>query len=148
MRRLPAALMSAVLIAAALLAGPAAGSEKAEGGKVTPTVLLSPVALPVIVDGQLANYIYVTLRLSLSAKADSSKLREKEPFFRDAILRAAYRTPLQKAGDPNSLDPAKFRAMILRESAAVAGPGQVVGFQLLREQPQRYLPKARPAPKG
>jgi hypothetical protein len=144
MRRLIAALA-----AAAVLAGPAAASE-AEGKKPSPTVLMSPVALPVIVDGRLANYIYVTLRLNLAPKADSAKLREKEPFFRDALLRAAYRTPLQKADDPNSLDPVKFRAAVLRESAAVAGPGQVVGFQLLRAQPQRFLPKPKPAepPKG
>ena len=141
MRRLLAALLSA-----ALVAGPAAASEPA-GKKPSTTVLMSPVALPVIVDGKLANYIYITLRLNLSSKADSTKLREKEPFFRDALLRAAYRTPLHRADDPNALDPIKLRVAVMRESAAIAGPGQVVGFQLLRAQPQRYLPKPRkPAP--
>ena len=142
MRRLLAALM-----VFALAAGPAAASGAPEKKKPSSTVLMSPVALPVIVDGKLANYIYVTLRLNLSPKADSAKLREKEPFFRDALLRAAYRTPLHKPDDPNSLDPIKLRVAVMRESAAVAGPGQVVGFQLLRAQPQRYLPKPnKPAP--
>lgn len=143
MRRLLAAL-----VVLALAAGPAAASGAAEGKKPATTVLMSPVALPVIIDGKLANYIYITLRLNLSPKADSAKLREKEPFFRDAFLRAAYRTPLHKADDPNSLDPVKLRVTIMRESAAIAGPGQVIGFQLLRAQPQRYLPRPRPPAKG
>ena len=140
MRRLLAALT--IL---ALAAGPAAASG-GEDKKPSPTVLMSPVALPVIVDGKLANYIYITLRLNLSPKADSAKLREKEPFFRDALLRGAYRTPVQKADDPNALDPVRFRALVLSSSATVAGPGQVVGYQLLRAQPQRYLPKPKKAP--
>ena len=141
MRRLLAAF-----VVLALAVSPAAASAPAEK-KPSSTVLMSPVALPVILDGRLANYIYVTLRLQLSPKADSSKLREKEPFFRDALLRAAYRTPLHRPEDPNTLDPVKLRAAVLRESAVIAGPGQVVGFQLIRAQPQRYLPKPRkPAP--
>jgi len=137
MRRLLAALLLVSLVAGPAFAS--GGEEK----KPSSTVLMSPVALPVIVDGRLANYIYITLRLQLAPKADSAKLREKEPFFRDALLRAAYRTPLHRPDDPNALDPVKLRAAILRESAAIAGPGQVVGYQLLRAQPQRYLPKPK-----
>jgi hypothetical protein len=140
MRRLFAALM-----VFALAAGPAAASDELK--KPSSSVLMSPVALPVIVDGKLANYIYITLRLNLAPKADSGKLREKEPFFRDALLRAAYRSPLHKADDPNSLDPIKLRVAVMRESAAIAGPGQVVSFQLIRAQPQRYIPRPnKPAP--
>jgi hypothetical protein len=139
--------LASLVLAAALVARPAAASE---GGTkaVAPTVLMSPVALPVIVEGRLANYIYVTLRLNLSPKVDAAKMREKEPFFRDALVRAAHRAPLWRAGDPNALDEAKLRAVILRESAVIAGPGSVTGYQLLRAQPQRYLPKIPPAPKS
>lgn len=62
-----------------------------------PTLLMSPVALPVVSDGHLVNYIYVNLRLTLSPKADADKLREKEPYFRDALVRAAHRTRLAPA---------------------------------------------------
>jgi hypothetical protein len=141
------AFLAGVILAAVPLVGSASASE-GQAPKAAPTVLMSPVALPVIIDGQLASYTYVTLRLNLSPKVDAAKVREKEPFFRDALVRAAHRTPLWKAGDPNSLDEVKLKAVILSESAAIAGPGSVTGFQLLRAQPQKYLPKPRPAPKG
>jgi hypothetical protein len=141
------ALVSVLVLAAALVAGPATASE-GETKEGAPTVLMSPVALPVIVDGRIANYIYVTMRLNLGPKVDAAKMREKEPFFRDALVRAAHNAPLWKTGDPNALDEAKLRAVIVREGAVIGGPGSVTGFQLLRAQPQRYLPKIPPAPKG
>src|SRR3569623_1276651 len=100
------ALLSCIVLVAGLLAGPAAASE-GKAKAAAPTVLMSPVALPVIVDGRLANYIYVTLRLNLGPKVDPATMREKEPFFRDALVRAAHRTALWRAGDPNVLDEAK-----------------------------------------
>jgi hypothetical protein len=139
------AFLVALALGSILVADAAAASEG--GAKPAPsTVLMSPVALPVIIDGRIANYIYVTLRLQLGPKVDAAKMREKEPFFRDAMVRAAFRAPLWRGGDPNALDEAKLRAVILRESSAITGQGSVTGYQLLRAQPQHYLPKLPAAP--
>src|SRR5665213_2573881 len=67
-------------------------------------VTLSPVAMPIIVDGQVVNYIFVTARVLLTPQADQFALRDKEPFFRDALVRAAYRTPFLLKGDFNRID--------------------------------------------
>jgi hypothetical protein len=138
-------VLAATLSIAATAAAPAAEASEAEAPKAAPTILMSPVALPVVIDGRLANYIYVTLRLNLSPRADSAKLREKEPFFRDALLRAAYRTRLYRTDDPNMLDESRLRAAILGDAARIAGPGMVTGVQILRAQPQRFLPKPKTA---
>jgi hypothetical protein len=108
-----------------------------------PTVLMDPVAMPIVVNGQLVNYVFVTIRLGLSANADPIKLRNMEPYFRDALVRVGHRTPFVRADTYTALDDAKLKLALLREAAAIAGPGQVVSAQIIREQAQHYqgLPK-------
>lgn len=130
------ALLAAVV---ALLAPAAASAGEAASPSPVPTLLMSPLPLPVVEDGRLVNYIFVNLRLTLSPKADADKLREKEPFFRDALVRAAHRTRLAAANDNNRVDEPRLRAILLAESARIAGPGVVTGVQLVRADPQHRV---------
>ena len=136
--------ISAIAFTALLAASPALANEKSAPAPA-PTVLMSPIALPVIRDGRMVNYMFVTMRLNLSPGADSGKMREKEPFFRDAVLRAAYRTSIVRADDPNLLDVPRFTALVLKATNGVAGRNSVAGIRILKQQPQRYLPKIQPA---
>ena len=113
-----------------------------------PTVLMSPVALPIVVKGQLVNYIFVTIRLGLSDKADAGKMRIKEPYFRDGLVRAAHRTPFVRTDNYTLLDDEKMKAALLREANLAAGPGMIVSAQIIREQAQHYdgLPKPTTGP--
>ena len=112
-----------------------------------PTVLMDPVAMPVVVDGKLVNYVFVTIRLGLSPDADAVKLRSMEPYFRDALVRVGHRTPFVRNDNYAKLDDARLKAALLREAAALAGPGKVVSVQIIREQAQHYdgLPKPEAA---
>ena len=132
MRRLLFALAVAAAPAMAAAAEPAKGSPPA-------TLLISPLPLPVVQDGRLVNYVYVNLRLTLSPTADADKLREKEPFFRDALVRTAHRVRLAPPKDNNTIDEARLRAVILAQAARIAGPGKVTGVQLLRADPQHHV---------
>jgi hypothetical protein len=107
------------------------------------TVLMDPVAMPVVVDGKLVNYVFVTIRLGLAADADPIKLRAMEPYFRDALVRAGHRTPFVRNDNYSALDDDKLKAALLRQAAAIAGPGMVVSAQIIREQAMHYdgLPK-------
>lgn len=141
------ALIAALLLAP-FLAGPVLANEGAPKPAANPTVLMSPVALPVVVDGRLVNYVFVTLRLRLSAKADSIKMRQKEPYFRDALVRAAHRTPFVRPDNYAALDERRMQAVLMREAAAIVGPGMVVDSQIIRAQAQHYdgLPKPKTGP--
>jgi hypothetical protein len=134
-------------LASALISGQTsfAAEKKPEVKPGSSSFQLQPVALPVVINGRLANYIFVTLRLTLSPRADAEKLRAQEPFFRDALIRGAYSRPLHQAADPNRVNEAALRGLVLSESARIAGPGMVVAVQLTRAQPQHYLPKPTPA---
>ena len=82
-----------------LVAAPAVAAEKdakaAPGGQY---VNVSPVAAPIVLNGQLINYIFVTLRLNLAPNVDALRMRDKEPYFRDAFVRLAHRRPFVKTG--------------------------------------------------
>jgi hypothetical protein len=109
-------------------------------------VTLSPVAIPLIVDGQVINYIFLTVRVLLTPKADQFALRDKEPFFRDALVRAAYRTPFLLKGDFNHVDEAKLKAALFRDSAAIAGPGNVRGIEVVSQTAQHFIRQPQAAP--
>ena len=133
-------LIAAALVLAAALAGPAAAAE----GPAAPdqSVTLATVAVPLVFDGQIVNYVFVSTKLLLTPRADATALRDKEPFFRDALVRAAHRAPyFVRAGDYNHVDDNRLKTTLYREASAIAGPGIVQGVQILSETPEH-----RPAP--
>src|SRR5690606_28425915 len=106
-----------------LTAGAARASAPAKAEKpASQFVDLGAVAMPIIVDGRLVNYVFCSIRINLTATADAQRLRLKEPFFRDALIRAAHETPFVSTQDYLSVDEAKLKAAVLRDARAIAGP--------------------------
>jgi flagellar basal body-associated protein FliL len=127
------------------LASVAHASAPAKAEKpTTQFVDLAAVALPIIVDGRLVNYVFASIRITLSPGANAQKLREKEPFFRDALIRAAHRTPFLSDRDYISVDEAKLKAALLREARAIAGPKDIVGVAVTKQAPKRRTGVPRP----
>lgn len=126
------------LTALLLLVGPVRADD-ANHEDMSQSVTLSPVALPIIVDGRLANYVFVTVKVLLTPRADVITLRDKEPYFRDALVRAAHRTPFVLPRDYNHLDDARLKASVYRDACAVVGQVNVAGVQILNEIPQHWL---------
>ena len=129
------------LIAAlvALTTSPALAAEKKEEGKgdVGQYVDLQAVGLPIVVNRQLVNYVFVYVRINLTSGANVSRLREKEPFFRDALVRAGHRTPFTLASDLGAVDVPKLTATLTRDAAAIAGPGQIRSVVVTQQAPRR-----------
>jgi hypothetical protein len=126
-RRALAPLFVAVSMA---LAGQAlAADEKKEGkeakGDVGQYVDLRTVGLPIVSQGELVNYVFVYVRVNLTSSANVTKLRDMEPFFRDALIRAGHRQPFTLATDLGKVDERRVTAVLYREAAAIAGPGQI-----------------------
>ncbi|HEX4179792.1 MAG TPA: hypothetical protein VHY32_03290 [Caulobacteraceae bacterium] len=107
-------------------------------------VTLSPVALPIVVDGRLANYVFATVKVLLKPSADQFVLRDKEPYFRDALVRAAHRTPFVLRNDYNHIDTAKLRAVMMREAIAIAGPNAIRDIVVVDQTPQHAVPSPHP----
>lgn len=126
---------------------PPAVAVAAEGGEKDKApqdfVDMLPVGLPVVVDGRLINYVFVTLRIRLSPKADVLKLRTKEPYFRDILVKLGHRTPFTNAANYTTLDMPRLQQAFAREAAAVAGAGAIRAIEIVQETPQKRngLPK-------
>jgi hypothetical protein len=110
-----------------LAAGAASAQTKATGQYVD----LSPVAMPIVIDGHLINYVFVYIRVNLTPSADALHLRDKEPYFRDALVRMGHRTPFALRTDYTKLDEARLKAAFLPAAAAIAGPGAVASIEIL-----------------
>jgi len=123
-------LRRAFIVAAplALVAGAALASEggadkkKAEVGQY---VDLQPVGLPIVVDGELVNYVFVSVRLNLAGAADSNRWRQKEPFFRDLLVRLGHRTSFAKPNETWAIDAPRLCAAFQREAVSITGPGVI-----------------------
>lgn len=80
------------------------------------------IITPVVRNGRLANYLFVTVRVDLPAQGDVWKLRSRSHFLRDALLRAAHRASLSDAKDERKLDQAAalaaFRAAAIETLGA------------------------------
>lgn len=138
-RELLAAAPVLAPLALSLGAGAAQASEGGENKKVGQYVDISPVALPIGVNGRLLNYIFTTVRINLAPRADANKLREKEPYFRDALVRAAHRSPFTLANDYNRLDQAKLKATLMREAGALVGASNLASVTVMSEAPRRRV---------
>jgi len=128
------ALAALVSTSPALAADPAPKAKGADAQNVN----ITPVALPIIYSGRIVNYVFVNVRVDLAANANAPKLREKEPFFRDALVRAGHRTPFTLANDATKIDEAKLKQVMMREATAIAGAGQVRGITLVSQTPKTW----------
>jgi hypothetical protein len=140
-RRLLIALVPLLILSRAV----GAAESKADKTDVGQYVDLQPVGMPIVVAGDLVNYVFVSVRLNLTTGANAKALREKEPYFRDALVRAGHRTPFVVPNDFQRVDAAKLAATMLREAVAIAGPGQVSSAVVTAQTPQRRVPQPRPA---
>lgn len=136
-RALIAPILGFVVLALGGLPAQAAGQKQEGKGDVGQYVDLQPVGLPIVVNRQLVNYVFVYVRINLTSGANVSRLREKEPFFRDALVRAGHRTPFTVAGDLGSVDVARLTATLGRDAAAIAGPGQIRSVVVTSQAPRR-----------
>ena len=134
------ALLLALVVPAEALA--AAGPEKK--AVAAQYVDISPVALPVIVRGRIINYIFLMVRINLSPTADATKLRTKEPYFRDALVRAAHRTPFTDPKSYVQLDEARLKAALLKDVAAIGGARNIVSITVTSQTPKQRSNLPRP----
>jgi hypothetical protein len=139
-------LISALALCLVSSAAAHAAEAKKKGGEGL-DVNMSPVAVPVLFHGRLVNYIFVTLRLTLKPGSDPVKLREKEPYFRDALVRLASRTPLNQPTDFSKVNEGLLKADMIAQCAQIVGPGVVTGVLIVQQATQHEawtLPKPEP----
>jgi hypothetical protein len=145
MKRYAAArAIAAALIASTMLAGLAVAAKAeegadtktgTEGAQLSSRSMDAPyLAVPVVRDGQLVNYLFVSVRIEISNSVDLWRTRERAHFLRDALVRASHAQDLSNPDDPNALNEARaievYRAAAVQAlgERAVAGVGIVASY--------------------
>lgn len=136
-RRFALALSFLLLATASPAAAGGKADDKDKSNQVGQYVDLQPVALPIVVDGQLVNYVFVSVRLNLTAAADTSRWRAREPYFRDALVRAGHQTPFTVAGDYEKIDVPRLTATLMKAAAAMTGPNVIRSVVVTSQVPSR-----------
>jgi hypothetical protein len=126
----------------------AAGTEEKPGEATARYLNISPVAAPIVVDGVLVNYVFLTVRIELRGGVDVTRLREREPYFRDALVRAAHRHPFVKPGDYIHVDEDAVKRAVLADAVRLAGPNTVVEVKIMNAQPQKVRGVVAPSSKS
>ena len=109
----------------------AAGAAMAQTKEAGQFVDLSPVALPVVMRGKLINYVFVYIRINLTPGADLARWRDREPYFRDALVRLGHRTPFTVPTDYTRIDEPRLKAALFQAAAAITGPGMIASIEIL-----------------
>jgi len=124
---------------AVALASPAtsAAASSSESSAAPPALSIAGLGLPVIEDGRLRNYVFVSLRLVLGGGKTVEQMRPKEAFFRDALVKAAHRTPFTVAGDWTRLDERALSAAVVSAASAISGRGSVARVEVVAQNPRR-----------
>jgi hypothetical protein len=127
-RAIAAAMIASTLLAGlANASGPAAkGGEKGEteeGAQTSGRSMDAPyLAVPVVRDGQLVNYLFVSIRIEITQGVDLWRTRERAHFLRDALVRASHANDLVDPNDSNALN--EPRAIEVYRAAAVQTLGE------------------------
>lgn len=125
-RALIAILASTLLVGLAYASGPPA-QEKEKGGEAesadTSRSMDAPyLAVPVVRDGVLVNYLFVSIRIEIAPGVDLWRTRERAHFLRDALVRASHANDLADPRDNNALNEA--RAIAVYRAAAIQALGE------------------------
>ena len=133
-----------LIVPALVLLGSAQAAEKKSSGPAGQYVDLQPVAMPIVVNGALLNYVFVAVRINIAPNADIQKMREKEPFFRDALVRDAHRTSFVVPTDYDKVDEARLIAAMVRDARAIVGPAAIRSVTVISQTPQRHVAPPKP----
>lgn len=80
------------------------------------------LAVPVVRDGFLANYLFVSVRVEIASGVDLWRTREQAHILRDALVRASHAEDLSNPNDPNAIN--ESHAIEVYRAAAIAALGE------------------------
>ncbi len=129
-------LLLTVLAGLTLATLPAMAGEKKD--EPDPSVKLASVGIPVFQGHTVSNYLFLSIRINLTAKANIAKLRDMEPYFRDALVKAASKTSFAQANRDDLLDEPRFKAAMMVEFGKVAGPGMIQSIEIVSQSPKNH----------
>ena len=136
----PSAPQVAIAVVLGLLSaaepGPAQAAKEVKG-EAEQHVDLAGVPFPIVVNGRLTNYVFVVLRLTPQPGADMTRIKAREAYLRDYLVRAGHKQPFVRAGDMTRVDDARLLAVAAAAMPGMIGPRLVKRVAIASQAPQR-----------
>lgn len=134
--------MIALATTAAALAATSPALASSSGGKTEAApgalnVNIAGVGLPVISNGRIRNYVFVTVKVHLGPDQTLEGMRAKDPFIRDALVRTAHRVSLAMPNDFTRMNENAINAAVMAIANVVVGHGGVTASEVLMQTPRR-----------
>ncbi len=120
-----------------LVVTPAVASEKAKEAP-DPSVKMASVGIPVFKGHTVTNYLFLSIKINLTPKANEAKLRDMEPYFRDVLVKAASKTSFAQASRDDLLDEPRFKQAMMVEFSKVAGAGMIQSIEIVSQSPKNH----------
>ncbi len=128
MKVLFCAMLCGLMLAASTVRADEPSKEATE-----PSVQLANIGIPVFTGHTVNNYLFISIKIHLTAKAPEAKFRDMEPYFRDAAVRAASKTSFADPKHPDKLDVPRFQAAMMTAFSQVTGPGMVKSIEIVTQ---------------
>lgn len=107
-------------------------TEREMGAPNDPNVDMPGLVSPVIVDGELHRYVYLSLKLKLSGTDQRSMILEKIPYLQDAFLREVHGGSIAFNNDPSIVDEAGVVKRLMHVCEGVVGVGPVKQIEIMK----------------
>jgi hypothetical protein len=123
-----------VLALVAVLASPALAGEAKKKHEPGTSVEMPFLIAPVVADGKLVAYAYISAKITSSSPAAAVGIREKTPFLQDAFVRDVNAAPIGRADAPQIVDQPALVARLLGDARRIAGSADVVSYTITEIQ--------------
>ena len=120
--------ITSIMLALAVAAAAPAATSAAEAAKETASdrqMVASNVVTPVVRDGKLVNYLFVTVEVDFTDGANALKVRDRAHFLRDALLKASHRTLLADPARDDQLNKPAAEAVFRTAAIEALGASNV-----------------------
>jgi flagellar basal body-associated protein FliL len=95
--------------------------ERAIGAPRAPTLDMPPLVAPVVVNGELHRYVYLSVSLKLNDDNQKPMMLAKVPYIQDAFLREVHGASIARDNDPAIVDEAALIARLVHACDTVVG---------------------------
>ena len=140
-------LLTVVFATAAAPAFASDKKEKKEGDEqaLDPTYKLGSMTIPIIANGRVVNYVFVAMNLRLTSGTEVQSFKDQEPALRDAIVRAAYKTPFTRTDTWKEVDGPRLTSFVLGQCNQLFGKGKVASVEIVKQIPRQQLMPPKPS---
>jgi hypothetical protein len=135
-RAIAAAMLASTMLAGLANSASAQPAAQAEAGAAR-TMDAPYIAVPVVRNGVLVNYLFVSLRLDIDNSVDLWRTRERAHFLRDALVRAAHRTSLADPRRDDQLNQPLALQTFRAAAAEALGPRAVRNMTIVSSYSSR-----------